>query len=119
MRRVAVVASQRREFDGILRRAGAGRAVASPLRFARTLTWETPTLGAAEWLLLADGMGAGAASRACASIADPGSLDAVLSIGYCGATQPQWKRGDLLAASLLRHGPTGAEFACLPAASTT
>ncbi|MCW5963653.1 MAG: hypothetical protein KIT83_06420 [Bryobacterales bacterium] len=112
MRRVAVVASHRREFDGVLRRAGAGRALPLPLEFARALNWSAPGKGDTEWLLLADGIGATAATRACAAIPNPSTLDAIWSIGYCGATQPRWQQGDVLAATNVKHAASGQDFPC-------
>lgn len=113
MRQVAVIASDRREFDGIRSRAGAGTALDLPLRFARSLRWHTPAWGDTEWLLLADGIGAASAQRACAAIPNPSQLHAILSIGYCGATLPRWKAGDLLVASKVTHAASGEDFSCI------
>lgn len=112
MPRVAVIASHRREFDGILRRASAGRKLPLSLAFARAVTWSAPGKGDTEWLLLAEGIGAAAATRACAAIADPSTLDAIWSIGYCGATHPRWQQGDVLAATNVKHAASGETFPC-------
>ncbi len=118
MPRVAVIASHRREFDGILRRAGTGRALPLSLGFARSLSWPVPGRGEVEWLLLADGIGAVAATRACSAVPEPGALDAILSIGYCGATNPRWQCGDVLAARRVKQASSGEDFLCiLPASS--
>ncbi len=116
--RVAMIASHRREFDGILRRAGAGRPLALPLAFARSIHWHSPGRGPTEWLLLAAGVGAEAATRACAVIPDPSKLDAIWSIGYCGATQPYLRIGDLVAASEVWQASSGKRFACLLPSAT-
>jgi nucleoside phosphorylase len=110
---VAVVASHRREFDGIVRIAGSGSALDLPLDFARSVTWELPGKGPVDWWLLAAGVGAAAAARACSVIPHPARLDAIWSIGYCGATQPGFRAGDLLAAAEVRSAATGRCFPCL------
>lgn len=107
MKRIAVVASQEREFSGVLRRFGAGEKVNSPLRFARRVR-----NGGFEWLLLADGQGALAAGRACAAISNWRELFAVGSIGYCGGTRPAWKRGDVLMAHEVEDRRSGERFPC-------
>lgn len=114
MRRIALVASQEREFSGILRRFGTGDKLDSRLRFARRVR-----SGGIEWLLLADGQGVLAAERACAAIPDWSGLFAIGSIGYCGGTQAAWKRGDVLIAREVRDHGSGECFPCwMPPADT-
>lgn len=107
MKRIALVASQKGEFAGLHRRLGAGDVIESPLRYARRVTG-----GDVEWLLFADGQGIRAAERACAAIPEPHLLFALGSIGYCGGTQPHWRRGDVMLASEVRDRRSGERFPC-------
>lgn len=117
MRRIAVIASDRQELGGVLKRAGEGEPLHLPVRFSRRVVAEAPETEPTEWLLVADGIGAAAADRACAAIPDPDALDAVVSVGYCGATREGWKVGDVLAGRKVTHEATGEEFPCtIPAA---
>lgn len=116
---VALIASHRREFDGILRRVGSGQVLPLGLHFARAFHRHLSGLGETRWLLLADGIGAAAATRACAAIPQPATLDAIFSVGHCGATRPAWRHGDVLTASQLTHDASGETFPCIPATSST
>lgn len=107
MKRIALIASQRSEFAGIHRHFGAGEAMPGFLRYARRIQG-----AGVEWLLLADGQGASAAERACAAIPEPDRLFALGSIGYCGGTQPRWRRGDVMLASEVADWRSGERFPC-------
>lgn len=116
MQRLVAIASEEREFQGLLRLAERSEPVLSKLRFARRVVVNGDGAEPREWLLLADGVGLRAAQRACAEIPQPQSVTALFSVGYCGATQARWKAGDVLAASEVRRPSTGECFACqLPA----
>lgn len=107
MKRIALVASQKAEFSGLHRKFGEGDAIESPLRYARRVR-----TGGVEWLLFADGQGARAAERACAAIPSAEPIFALGSVGYCGGTQPRWKRGEVLLASEVRDRDSGECFEC-------
>lgn len=107
MKRIALVASQKGEFAGFLRRFGPGEALESPLRYARRICAD-----GIEWLLYADGQGVRSAERACAAIPECETLFALGSIGYCGGARPHWKRGDVLLASEVQDSRSGERFAC-------
>lgn len=96
----------------MLRRAGTGESLRLPVRFSCRILTEAPEVGATEWILVADGIGSAAATRACAAIPEPKSLDAVLSVGYCGATREHWRVGDVLAGRTVTHEASGDEFSC-------
>lgn len=107
MKRIALVASRKSEFTGFHRRFGAGEALPCPVRYARRVNARD-----VEWLLLADGQGMRAAERACAAIPQPEGLFALGSAGYCGGTQPRWKRGDVLLGSEVEDRSSGERFPC-------
>lgn len=81
--RLLLVASDRREFRGILERAGEARPAELPVDWARRAR-----LGGHELVLAANGVGwkraAEAVERACAVF----PFDAVVSTGFCGALDP-------------------------------
>ena len=107
MRKIVLVASERREFDGILRHLGSGEAVESPLRYARRIRG-----GEIEWLLCADGQGAKAAQRACSWVPQTDDLFAMGSVGYCGGTKPHWRVGDVLLAAEVIDSLSKESFSC-------
>jgi nucleoside phosphorylase len=107
MKRVALVASEKREFDGVLRRFGPGTAAELPVAYSRRLV-----AGEAEWLLVADGQGAKAAVRACAAIPEWERLDAVGSIGFAGGLRPEWQLGDVVWGAEVRDRVSGEVFSC-------
>jgi nucleoside phosphorylase len=113
MRRIVAIASEEREFHGLLRMAERNEPVLSKLRFARRIVLNGNDSEPCEWLLLADGMGMRAATRACAEIQQPESLTAIVSIGYCGATNDRWKTGDVLAATEVRRASTAERYPCV------
>jgi hypothetical protein len=107
MKRIALVASEKREFDGLRRRLGGGAAAGLPVKFSWRLR-----LGDTEWLLLADGQGVKAAARACAAISSWETLHAVGSIGYAGGLRPAWRVGAVLWGSEVQDRLTGEVFPC-------
>ena len=107
MKRIALVASEKREFDGLRRRLGGGAAAGLPVKFS----WRLRE-GDTEWLLLADGQGVKAAARACAAISSWKTLHAVGSIGYAGGLRPAWRVGAVLWGSEVQDRLTGEVFPC-------
>ncbi|MDZ7638352.1 MAG: hypothetical protein U5J83_08905 [Bryobacterales bacterium] len=107
MKRIALVASQKGEFGGLLKRVGAGHSLEGPLRYSRRVR-----SGEVEWLLYADGQGARAAERACSAIQDAEDLWAMGSIGYCGAARPEWRLGDVMLASQVRDRRNEQVYPC-------
>lgn len=112
MRRIAVVASDRREFSGVHALRGEGKTLALPVAYARSIIVESKAQQPEEWLLLAGGVGAAAAAKACAAIPQPETLGAILSVGYCGGAREDWCIGDVLLASVVKDQRTGDEFPC-------
>lgn len=107
MKRIALVASEKREFDGFRRRLGGGAAAGLSAAFSWRL-WDGDT----EWLLLADGQGAKAAARACAAIPSWDTIFAVGSIGYAGGLRPAWQVGAVLWGAEVLDRLTGEAFPC-------
>lgn len=83
VKRVVIVASESREFSGLLTRATKARKLDLSVQFARSVE-----MGGQEWVLVADGPGPRLARKALESAAAKGDLSAVVSTGYCGALDP-------------------------------
>jgi hypothetical protein len=107
MKRIALVASERREFDGLRRRCVGGATAGLPVAFS----WHMVD-GDTDWLLLADGQGAKAAARACAAIPSWDTLFAIGSIGYAGGLRPAWQVGAVLWGAEVLDRLTGQTFPC-------
>jgi len=91
--RLVLIASDRREFRGILSRARDVPCVNSRVRWAREARLHEHTV-----LLVANGAGPKQAAMAvdAASVFRP---DALVSVGFCGAVAPELAPADLLVAS--------------------
>ena len=98
MRSVLVVAAERRELDGILRRSSGVRPLGWPVRFARGAELNGQRL----WLV-AHGPGPLAADAARVAL-ERERPDAVLSTGFCGALDPSLKTGEVVVASRVVNG---------------
>ncbi len=95
--RLLLVASEAREFSGVLPRCSGVKASSIALRFAREAS-----MGGNDLLLAAHGAGviqAAAAVDACAPLWRP---DLVISFGYCGAVNPGLKIADVVGATEVR-----------------
>lgn len=89
-----MVAAERREFAGLLRR------VERPVRLQWPLEWCCGAgLGDRRLLLVANGAGERLAEEALAVARDRASFDAVISTGFCGALDPNLRPGELFVAS--------------------
>jgi adenosylhomocysteine nucleosidase len=85
-----LVAAERREFEGILRRAGTpGVKLEWPgAKFARELEWKGD-----RWWLIANGPGERLVEEA---LATRRNVDGIVSIGFCGALDPALRIGDIV-----------------------
>jgi adenosylhomocysteine nucleosidase len=93
------VASERREFAGVLKRARGVRRLEAPVDFACRCEF-----GGRSWILVANGPGPGLAARAVEAgggFAEPG---AVVSLGYCGGLDPALALYSILAGSRVVAG---------------
>jgi adenosylhomocysteine nucleosidase len=90
-----LVAAEAREFAGILKRAAPARDLPWPnAAFAREIAWN-----GARWLLVANGPGPALAGKALET--NP-AVDAVISIGFCGALDPALRIGDIVVSGELK-----------------
>jgi len=97
-----MVAAEAREFEGILKRAGAVRPLPWPCAvFSREAAWK-----GSRWFLIANGPGPRLVERALARKPD---VDRILSIGFCGALDPALQIGDIVVSGEVPKG-VGASF---------
>jgi adenosylhomocysteine nucleosidase len=87
---LAFIAAEPREFAGFSRRVTGLVPAALPVHWARQGTWKKHTV-----LLLANGAGP-ARSVAAARVCDAAA--AIISVGFCGALDPDLKIGDVIVA---------------------
>ena len=99
--RLLLVASEAREFSGVLPRCSGIRAFSTPLRFAREAR-----LGGNELLLAADGVGVARAAAAVDVCLNAWRPEIVISFGYCGAVDSGLKIADVVVATEV-HGGDG------------
>lgn len=83
-----VIAAERRELDGILKRSGAGRKLDWPAAFAREVEWNGD-----RWLLIANGPGTELVEEA---LRNRTQVSGIISTGFCGALDPALRAGDLV-----------------------
>ncbi|HEY2842715.1 MAG TPA: hypothetical protein VGJ09_03660 [Bryobacteraceae bacterium] len=92
-----IVAAEGREFEGILKRAGAVRTLPWPgAAFSQEATWKN-----SRWLLVANGPGPGLVERALERKPD---VDRILSVGFCGALDPALQIGDIVVSGEFPEG---------------
>ena len=94
MRTWLLVAAERREFDGILKRLGTSSNLDWPdAKFARQAEWKRD-----RWLLMANGPGAALVRKALTKMMDGKKIDVsgVISTGFCGALDPALRLGDIV-----------------------
>ena len=105
-RTVLLVAAEAREFAGIPCIRSAMRVPESTLAFARSTDWNGVRL-----VLAADGPGRRLALRAVTEACRLVSPDVVVSVGLCGALEPELKIGEILSADRIIDEHDGAEYA--------
>jgi adenosylhomocysteine nucleosidase len=97
-----MVAAEGREFEGILKRAGAVRPLEWPCaEFSREAAWKH-----SRWFLIANGPGPRLVEHALERKPD---VDRILSIGFCGALDPALRIGDIVVSGEVPNG-VGASF---------
>jgi adenosylhomocysteine nucleosidase len=109
-RRWLMVAAERREFDGVLRRAGASSTLDWPAEFAAEAR-----LNGDCWVMIANGPGKRLVEQALEKKIE---VDGMISTGFCGALDPALRVGDIVVG---RSGsrPAGAEILCLDRVAST
>lgn len=93
------IASESREFDGLLRHARDSTPVSLPLKFALQAR-----ISGRKWLLAADGPGPARASAAARAALEFDRAFAIISVGFCGALDPALRVADLFVATVVRAG---------------
>jgi adenosylhomocysteine nucleosidase len=91
---LAFVAAERRELDGVLRRADRVTKLGWPLRFA-CKAW----LNGEPMVLVAEGPGPKLAGRALEVVREHQELKALISTGFCGALNPALQPCDIFVAT--------------------
>jgi adenosylhomocysteine nucleosidase len=92
--KLLLIASDRMEFQGLLRRCEQARAAALPLDWSRLAR-----LGAHDVLLAANGVGARRAASAVDAASAIFPADAIISLGFCGALAPELGVADIVVAT--------------------
>jgi len=86
-----LVAAERREFDGILKRMGSSTELAwAGVKFAREAEWRGD-----RWWMLANGPGQ---SLVLNALKEKKDVDGMISTGLCGALDPALRVGDIVVA---------------------
>ena len=93
------VASEAREFDGLVARCETVRPLLWPVLWSRA-----GTLGVRSVLLVANGVGSCRAAEAVRVAAERRPIAAVVSVGYCGALEKRLAIGDIFVATCIDSG---------------
>ncbi|MCC7500003.1 MAG: hypothetical protein IT160_20655 [Bryobacterales bacterium] len=99
MKRVIMVASEGREFAGLLARARNVRKLDLLVQFSYLVE-----LDGQQWVLVADGPGPRLARRAVETASMKGEPAVVVSMGYCGALDPELPLYAIVSASNIEDG---------------
>ena len=109
--KLLLIASDRMEFQGLLRRCEQARRAALSVDWSRLAS-----LGAHDVLLAANGVGARRAASAVEAASAIFAADAIVSLGFCGALAPELGVADIVVATGIAAGD-GSFAAQLPAAA--
>jgi adenosylhomocysteine nucleosidase len=104
---ILMVASEAREFRGILRNCGNAIRLDWPLDFAWTATWQGRRL-----VCVANGPGFQLVSKAVEAAAERERFDSVVSTGFCGGLDPMLQVGDLVEVSAVLDVASGERYPC-------
>jgi adenosylhomocysteine nucleosidase len=103
-----LIAAERRELDGILKRCGGHTDLKLPVEFSCKAEF-----GGRRWIMMANGPGREAIERA---LKDRIEVAGIVSTGFCGALDPKLKVGDIVEDAIVcsdRVAVTAAEKAAL------
>ena len=107
--RILMVASDRMEFRGILARMRSTRKLTTQADWARS-----GTLSGDEIFLVANGVGKARAAAAVDEICAATAVDRVVSIGFCGALEPDLQISDVVVGTCVQAGSR--RFSAVPVA---
>jgi len=95
------IGAEKREFDGLLARAGQVSKIDWPLNFIRSAVWNGEPA-----LFVANGPGPKLAEEAVRNVSERQAVAAWVSIGFCGGLDPSLRVGDIFVANeVLGVGP--------------
>jgi len=97
--KILLVASDAREFSGLVSRASDVRPLALPIDLARSAR-----LGAHDIVLAANGVGAAPAAAAVDAACRDARPDLIVSFGFCGGLDPRLGHGDVVVATGIAAG---------------
>jgi adenosylhomocysteine nucleosidase len=83
-----VIAAERRELDGIMKRAGEGQKLDWPAEFARVVEWRGD-----RWMWIANGPGTRLVEEA---LKNRTQVSGIISTGFCGGLDPALTIGDIV-----------------------
>lgn len=98
---LALIAAESREFAGLLRHTGSASKLDWPVSFARRASLRGKAI-----LLIANGPGPKLAAQAVNAALEHGEVDGLVSVGFCGALDPELAPCDIFVATeVLGAGP--------------
>ncbi len=104
---ILLVASEAREFRGILRNCGNTVRIDWPVDFAQSASWKGVRL-----VCIANGPGFQLAERAVEIAGEKERFRAVVSTGFCGGLDPRLQIGDVVEVSSVIDVAQGLEYGC-------
>lgn len=107
--KILMVASEAREFRGILQNCGSLIRLDWPLDFAWSADWNGRRL-----VCIANGPGFGLVSKAVDVAGEKERFEAVVSTGFCGGLDPMLQIGDVVEVSSVMDVALGERYACRP-----
>ena len=107
--RVLAIASEAREFRGILRNCGNVVRLDWPAAFARRAEWNGNCM-----VCIANGPGFQLARRAVEVASSKERFNAVVSTGFCGGLNPELQVGDIVVASSILDVRSGRRYPASP-----
>jgi adenosylhomocysteine nucleosidase len=102
-----LIASEAREFRGILRNCGNSVRLNWPVDFAQSAVWNRDRV-----VMVANGPGFRLASKAAQIAGEKERFRAVVSTGFCGGLDPELQVGDIVEVSSVIDVDSRTEFGC-------
>lgn len=110
---IVVVAAERRELAGLVAHATSVTDLKWPVRYALEAV-----IQGRRWLLVAHGAGTALAAEAARVVLERSPARVLVSTGLCGALDPEFQPGDIIAATeVAETGPAARRYAAAPVRS--